>query len=85
MNAFYSQGYLPLLVSTSKPGQNHLSEAAGPVQFGLTFGPLDGALQTPVEKTLKFRQGEIEKQNRVKTLSLVVKNVQHNAIKIETL
>lgn len=44
MNALYSKGYLPLLVSTSKPGQNHLSEAAGPVKFGLTFGPLDGAL-----------------------------------------
>lgn len=41
----------PLLVSTSKPGQNHLPEAAGPVQFGLTFGPLDGALQPSIEKT----------------------------------
>lgn len=51
--------YLPLLVSTTEPGQNHLSEAAGPVQFGLTFGPLDGALQPSIEKTLKIQQGNI--------------------------
>lgn len=59
VNALYSKGCLPLLVSTSKPGQNHLSEAAGPVQFGLAFRPLDGALQPSIEKTLEFQQGEI--------------------------
>lgn len=40
----------PFLVSTTKPGQNHLSEAAGPVKFGLTFCPLDGTLQPSIEK-----------------------------------
>lgn len=61
MNAVDRKGYLPLLVGTSKPGQNHLSEAAGPVQFGLTFGPLDGTLQPSIEETLKIQQGKIEK------------------------
>lgn len=48
--------FLPFLVSATKAGQNHLSEAAGAVQFGLTFGPLDGALQSPVQETLHGRQ-----------------------------
>lgn len=56
MRALYSKDFLPFLVSTTKPGQNHLSEAACPVQFGLTFRPLDGALQPPIEKTLKIHQ-----------------------------
>lgn len=61
MNALCNKGSLPFLVSATKPGQNHLSEAAGPVQFGLTFGPLDRALQPSIEKTLKIQQGKIEK------------------------
>lgn len=61
MNTTDSKGHLPLLVGTSKPGQNHLSEAAGPVQFGLTFGPFDGTLQPSIEKALNIQQGKIEK------------------------
>lgn len=49
------KAYIPLLVSATKPGQNHLSEAAGPVKFGLTFRPLDGTLQPSIEKTLKVQ------------------------------
>ena len=55
--------HLPFLVSTTEPGQNHLSEAAGPVQFGLTFGPLDGALQPPIKKTLKIHRGKKKIKN----------------------
>lgn len=59
-NIYYD--YLPFLVSTTKPGQNHLSEAAGPVKFGLTFCPLDGTLQPSIEKALKIKK----KKNRRK-------------------
>lgn len=48
--------FLPFLVSATEAGQNHLSEAAGAVQFGLTLGPLDGALQPPVQETLQGRR-----------------------------
>lgn len=48
--------FLPFLVRATKAWQNHLSEAAGAVQFGLTFGPLDGALQPPIQETLQGRQ-----------------------------
>lgn len=60
-NIYYD--YLPFLVSTTKPGQNHLSEAAGPVKFGLTFCPLDGTLQPSIEKALKIKK---KKKNRRK-------------------
>lgn len=30
-----------------------MAETAGSVQFGLTFGPSDGALQPPAEETLE--------------------------------
>lgn len=45
--------HLPVLVSTAEAGKNHVAEAAGSVQFGLTLGPLDGALQPSTEETLE--------------------------------
>jgi len=36
-----------------------VAETAGSVQFGLTLGPLDGALQPPAEETLqRVERGE---------------------------
>lgn len=70
LSSSYGKGYKPLLVSTTKPGQNHLSEAAGPIQFWLTFGPLDGTLQSSIEEALKIQHGTISRGNM-----LTIKNV----------
>ena len=40
-----------------------MTEAAGAVQFGLTFSPLDGALQPSTEETLE-REEEEEQYSR---------------------
>lgn len=40
-----------------------MAETAGSVQFGLTLGPLDGALQPSTEETLS--EGKQMEENRV--------------------
>lgn len=35
---------VPFLVSAAETREDHVAEAAGSVQFGLTLGPFDGPL-----------------------------------------
>ena len=44
---------VPVLVGTAEAGEDHVAEAAGPVQFGLTLCPLYRALQPSTEETLQ--------------------------------
>lgn len=75
-NIYYD--YLPFLVSTTKPGQNHLSEAAGPVKFGLTFCPLDGTLQPSIEKALKIKKNKQKKNRRKISYGFTVGSLQRS-------
>lgn len=46
---------VPVLVGAAETREDHVAEAAGSVQFGLTLGPFNGPLQSSTEETLRKR------------------------------
>lgn len=57
-NRSHTLTHWPVLVGTAEAGEDHVAETAGSVQFGLTFSPLDRALQPSTEETLERMEEE---------------------------
>lgn len=61
-NRSHTLTHWPVLVGTAEAGEDHVAETAGSVQFGLTFSPLDRALQPSTEETLERVEEESNNQ-----------------------
>lgn len=53
----HTHTHWPVLVGTAEAGEDHVAETASSVQFRLTLGPLDWALQPFTEETLEYDGG----------------------------
>lgn len=62
----------PVLVGAAEAGQDHVTETAGSVQFRLTLGPLDGALQPSTEEALEWGEEDEEEDEEEQVFRAVV-------------